>query len=285
MRRRLCAAILTFEAIVLGLTTPVLISVQGVDRAQALWIGLGLTVVCVLAAGLLRRTWAYGLGWLVQAAAIAMGLQITAMFVLGIVFLALWVAAYVLGGRIDDHEAALESRTEPDEAADVLPPPSWHYELVCSADTYRPFAQRGTRGLLTPVFLLFPVLCVLVAVLLLLFAPGSEVVAGVFVVFAVGWPVVSWLAQRQAWRTFLAPGKAYRTAFLADRIVLESGGRLLQVPYDDLSAVSEQGGLVTATIGAGQARLQLPEPVFPAGERERVRRRLGPGPRADGATA
>ena len=40
---RLCSAILLLEAIVLGLSTPVLISVASVDTGRALWIGLGLT--------------------------------------------------------------------------------------------------------------------------------------------------------------------------------------------------------------------------------------------------
>ena len=77
MQRRLCAAILALEAIVLGLTTPVLISVAGVATATALWIGLGLTVSCILVAGLLRFGWAYGLGWAIQVAAIALGFVIT----------------------------------------------------------------------------------------------------------------------------------------------------------------------------------------------------------------
>jgi len=44
MQRRLCAAILSLEAIAFGLATPVLISVAGVSTAMALWVGLGLTV-------------------------------------------------------------------------------------------------------------------------------------------------------------------------------------------------------------------------------------------------
>ncbi|HNI71145.1 MAG TPA: DUF4233 domain-containing protein, partial [Marmoricola sp.] len=54
MQRRLCAAILFLESIMLGLTTPILISVSGVDQTLALWIGLGLCVSCLLLAGLLR---------------------------------------------------------------------------------------------------------------------------------------------------------------------------------------------------------------------------------------
>lgn len=107
MRRRLCAAILFLEAIVLGLSTPVLISVESVDTAQALWIGLGLTLACLLVAGLLRFAWAYHLGWAVQAAAIALGILVTPMYVLGAIFLLLWVTAFRLGGVIDRDRATV----------------------------------------------------------------------------------------------------------------------------------------------------------------------------------
>jgi hypothetical protein len=105
MQRRLCAAILALEAVALGLSTPVLISVAGVSTATALWIGLGLTVACILVAGLLRFGWAYGLGWAIQVAAIALGVVIHAMFVLGAIFMALWATAYFLGSRIERERA------------------------------------------------------------------------------------------------------------------------------------------------------------------------------------
>ena len=50
-------------------------------------------------AGLLRFGWAYGLGWAIQVAAIALGFVIHAMFVLGAIFMALWATAYFLGSR------------------------------------------------------------------------------------------------------------------------------------------------------------------------------------------
>lgn len=280
MRRRLCAAILTFEAIVLGLTTPVLISVQGVDHAQALWTGLGLLALCLVTAGLLRWTWAYGLGWLVQVAAVVLGLQITAMFVLGVVFAALWIAAYLLGGRIDDHEAevarvqAAETATESEP---VRPPRQWQYELACDDDTYRrfvrPFGRSGAGAVLRPPLLVLPLLCVLVGVLVIVLSPGNALVGGLLVALAVAWPVVSWLAQRQAWKSFLASGRSYRTTFEEDRLVLESDGRLLEVRYDDVETVSAEHGLVSADVTGSARPLQLPEDVFPPAEQDRLRRR------------
>ena len=110
MQRRLCAAILLLEAVVLGLSTPVLISVESVDTHRALWIGLGLAVACLVTAGLLRLSWAYYLGWAIQVAAIALGFQVGAMFALGAVFLALWITAVRLGATIDRDRAAVGDR-------------------------------------------------------------------------------------------------------------------------------------------------------------------------------
>ena len=104
-RRGMCAAVLSLEAITLGLTTPVMISVAGIDTATALSIGLGLAVACLLLAGMLRREWAYGLGWLIQGAAIGLGFVIPLMFVLGGIFALLWGSAYLLGVKIERERA------------------------------------------------------------------------------------------------------------------------------------------------------------------------------------
>jgi hypothetical protein len=106
MQRRLCSAILLLEAIVLGLSTPVLISVESIDRGRALWIGIGLSVACLVTAGLLRQRWAYGLGWVIQVAAIALGVLVGPMYVLGAIFLVLWITAVRLGRTIDTDKAA-----------------------------------------------------------------------------------------------------------------------------------------------------------------------------------
>jgi hypothetical protein len=102
----MCAAVLSLEAITLGLTTPVMISVSDVSTGTALAIGLGLVVLCVLVAGLLRRPWAYALGWAIQVAAIALGFVVGIMFVLGGIFALLWGCADLLGRRIDRERAA-----------------------------------------------------------------------------------------------------------------------------------------------------------------------------------
>jgi hypothetical protein len=108
MQRRLCAAILLLEAIAFGLSAPVLATVEGVG-ATGLWVGVGLTVACLLVAGLLRFSWAYWLGWAIQVAAVAVGFVVSTMFFVGAIFTALWGTAYVLGRKIEIERAQWEA--------------------------------------------------------------------------------------------------------------------------------------------------------------------------------
>ena len=102
----MCAAILTLEAIVLGLTTPVLITVADVSTGTALGIGLGLLAACVVAAGTLRSMFGYALGWVIQGAAIGLGVLVPMMFFLGTIFAVLWGSADFLGRKIERERAA-----------------------------------------------------------------------------------------------------------------------------------------------------------------------------------
>jgi hypothetical protein len=105
-KRGMCAAILSLEAITLGLTTPVMVAVADVGLATALVVGLGLTVACLLLAGLLRHAWAYAAGWAIQVAAVGLGFVIPLMFFLGAVFALLWGMAMFLGNKIERERAA-----------------------------------------------------------------------------------------------------------------------------------------------------------------------------------
>ena len=103
--RALCAAMLTLEAIVLALSVPVMIAVEDVDTGPAVSLGLGLAVLCVVTAGLLRRPWAYLLGHAIQVGAICLGFVVPAMFLVGTIFAVLWVTAYLVGRRIESDKA------------------------------------------------------------------------------------------------------------------------------------------------------------------------------------
>ncbi|WP_245927682.1 DUF4233 domain-containing protein [Nocardioides silvaticus] len=120
-RRSLCATVLLCEAITLGLTTPVMITLGDVPRGTALAVGLGLALACLLTAGLLRAAWAYWIGHAIQVAAIGLGFVVGFMFVLGPVFALLWGVAFRVGGRIERERAeayATQAEGEPERESD-----------------------------------------------------------------------------------------------------------------------------------------------------------------------
>jgi Protein of unknown function (DUF4233) len=70
-----------------------------------LWVGVGLAVLCFLAAGLMRHPFGVSLGWLIQAATVASAVVVPAMLGVGLVFLVLWVGSLVLCRRVEDQVA------------------------------------------------------------------------------------------------------------------------------------------------------------------------------------
>ncbi len=99
--RRLGASVLGMEAIVAGLITPVAIGVGGVEPGLAVAVGVGLLVLCVVAAGMLKRPVGYVVGSVVQVLAIATGFLVPTMFFLGVIFAALWITAIIVARRVE----------------------------------------------------------------------------------------------------------------------------------------------------------------------------------------
>jgi hypothetical protein len=99
--------VLIFEVVVFGLAIPVMIFISDVPGAAAAGFGGATAVLALLAAGLLRRPPAgYILGWLTQLAGLALGLLTATMFIVGALFAAVWVLAFVLGKRLDSRMEA-----------------------------------------------------------------------------------------------------------------------------------------------------------------------------------
>jgi len=100
--RRLCATVLVFEAIVIGLAIPVAITIEHEPHLAAGLAGGVLAAVAVLLAAVVGRPgqgWALAAGSLLQVAVIATGVVVPAMYVLGAIFAALWAVAIWLGLR------------------------------------------------------------------------------------------------------------------------------------------------------------------------------------------
>jgi hypothetical protein len=100
--RRLCATVLIFEVVVIGLAIPVAITIGHARPAQAGVVGGVLAVAALVIAGLVGRPgqgWTLVGGTVLQVAVIATGIVVPAMYALGAIFGALWLTAIWLGRR------------------------------------------------------------------------------------------------------------------------------------------------------------------------------------------
>ena len=100
--RRLCATVLVFEVVVIGLAIPVAITIAHASPVAAGVAGGVLAVAALVIAGLVGRPgqgWALTGGTVLQVAVIATGAVVPVMYALGVIFGALWLTAIWLGRR------------------------------------------------------------------------------------------------------------------------------------------------------------------------------------------
>ena len=114
---RMLATVLAAQGIVVFLGALVargLANAVGDDRDSTwLWVGIGLALLCFVAAGLMRRPWGVTLGWLIQVATFVSAAVVPAMLAVGVIFLALWVGSLILCRRVEDQMAAREGTPDP----------------------------------------------------------------------------------------------------------------------------------------------------------------------------
>jgi hypothetical protein len=99
------STVLVLEAFVVFFAALVAFGLRLAEPGQVAAVGGALALTALLAAGLVRKRVGYVLGWAVQACLLVSGLVLPAMFVIGAVFLVLWVAGLRVGGRIDRERA------------------------------------------------------------------------------------------------------------------------------------------------------------------------------------
>lgn len=89
------AGVLGLEALVILLIPRAIAFTTGLSPVRA-GICIGLAVVLIVAAGLLRRPWGIALGSGLQIAFIATGVMIGSMFLVGALFIAVWLRILML---------------------------------------------------------------------------------------------------------------------------------------------------------------------------------------------
>ena len=99
-------SILLFEFVVYGLAIPVMILYSDVPPGYAGVLGGGAALLALVAAALLRRPAGYLVGWLTQPVGVVLGFLTTPMFLIGAMFLGLWLISFILGKRLDGQATA-----------------------------------------------------------------------------------------------------------------------------------------------------------------------------------
>lgn len=106
VRESIGSIVLGFELVVVFLAALVIFGLGALPPVVALGGGGALIVVMAVAIRTLASTVGVVLGWIVQAALIASGFLVPEIFLVGILFVAIWAYCMIVGGRIDRQKAA-----------------------------------------------------------------------------------------------------------------------------------------------------------------------------------
>jgi hypothetical protein len=102
--RMLASSVLVMESFVMGFA---LLLAMKDHSSSVLIVGGVIAIACLLAPGFLKTKFGWALGWILQAAMIAYGFAVTSMFLVGAIFLGLWIAASLVGKKGEAARAAL----------------------------------------------------------------------------------------------------------------------------------------------------------------------------------
>ena len=94
--------VMVFQAVVVFFATLVGFGLQVYPDPAIIWgVGLGISVVLMIFPVFLGKPGSYLLGWIMQLVVLSLGIWVPLMYLLGIVFLALWAWGMIAGGTID----------------------------------------------------------------------------------------------------------------------------------------------------------------------------------------
>ena len=104
--RALGSSVLAFEIIVSLLFIPTAIQESSISNSNILTIAFGQILLAILAMGTLGKSYGIYLGYLTQVSLIGSGFVVSWMFVLGLIFLGLWILALRIGRKTDELKAS-----------------------------------------------------------------------------------------------------------------------------------------------------------------------------------
>ena len=112
--RRLCGTVLGMEAVLVALCIVPTMVLQHVRGPVAGGVGGGIAIAAIVLAGFVgKRRWALIAGSILQLVVIAAGVVLPAMYVLGVIFTALWFGGIKLARKWEAAEAAQANEPAP----------------------------------------------------------------------------------------------------------------------------------------------------------------------------
>lgn len=107
--RRIAATVLISEGLVVFFATLVALGLSDYSHATVWAVGLTTMLACFVASGMLRFSFGYVVGSVLQGVVVATGVVVTAMYFLGVVFAGLWFLALYLGRRVEQSARPAET--------------------------------------------------------------------------------------------------------------------------------------------------------------------------------
>ncbi|HEX3957609.1 MAG TPA: DUF4233 domain-containing protein [Trebonia sp.] len=105
--KRLCGTVLAMEATLVALCIVPAIALEHVSGAVAGGVGGGIAIAAILLSGFIgKRRWALYAGSVLQLVVIAAGVVLPVMYVLGVIFAALWFGGIRLARKWESAAAA-----------------------------------------------------------------------------------------------------------------------------------------------------------------------------------
>ena len=101
LAEKLGSIVLGFEFIVVFLAALVIGGLGRLPWPLALGLGIGLCVLMLVTAGLMRYRWGVWLGWFCQLAFMAGGLLVGEIFIVAGLFVAIWAYCMIVSGRAE----------------------------------------------------------------------------------------------------------------------------------------------------------------------------------------
>lgn len=105
VQRSLGSIVLGFELIVVFLGALVIFGLKALPAGWAFGGGAAMVLAMAGTIALLRFRWAFAIGWILQLIVVASGFLNGVLFIVGVLFTALWAYCMITGARLDRQQA------------------------------------------------------------------------------------------------------------------------------------------------------------------------------------